>query len=717
VLAQKAPDAIVSALVAALDRRPAERRSISHITAVVLFFLGSSAIFGQGSPALSDFFTVNTNTDAAVLTPDVACDGDGNFVVVWQGNTPGSYSEIQGQLFDAVGAPIGSEFEVNSHTEGSQNSPRVARRANGEFAVVWEGSVPSGTVGVVRRLFDVAGAPVDIDLVIAGGTLGAYHTPSIAANDDTYVVVWQAGFVGPSQIHGKRYDWDTGQLGEEITVGLGSQFPEVAIDTTGRFVVAYSEADEIRARVYNSDGGPLGPDFQVNTYTTGTQLYPSVAMADDGSFVVVWLTPSVNLNTLAGQRFDSAGAPVGDEFVLDSGGAARPSIVHRDPEEFVVAEGLQARRYDESMNPLGDWFVTNPNPNEPVSNIASGNGRHIVFSYVGPFGIIRARRGGFPHWAPFTVDERAASGGTSNLNGVLEAGERVSVDPAYRNLSGFPYTLAGTASGFTGPAGPTYTIVDAEADYGTIAESLAHSPFANTGDCVTAGGDCFEFEIAGTRPAGTPHWDATYKETLSENVAMTRTLHVGGSFADVPGSNIFVKFIENLFHNGITAGGPCGGYCPTDGVKRQQMAVFLLKSSDGSTYVPPSATGTIFSDVPLSNPFAMWIEELYNRGITGGCATNPLQFCPDAIVNRQQMAVFLLKALEGSAYTPPTEAGIFQDLPVGNVFAPWAEELYNRQVTGGCVVSPLQYCPTNPTNRQQMAAFLTKTFGLTLYGP
>ena len=51
------------------------------------------------------------------------------------------------------------------------------------------------------------------------------------------------------------------------------------------------------------------------------------------------------------------------------------------------------------------------------------------------------------------------------------------------------------------------------------------------------------------------------------------------------------------------------------------------------------------------------------------------------------------------------------------MFARWAEELYNRQVTGGCVPNPLQYCPLNPTNRQQMAAFLVKTFGLLLYGP
>jgi len=189
----------------------------------------------------------------------------------------------------------------------------------------------------------------------------------------------------------------------------------------------------------------------------------------------------------------------------------------------------------------------------------------------------------------------------------------------------------------------------------------------------------------------------------------------------VPDTNPFIEFIENLLHNGITAGGACGGYCPTDGVKRQQMAVFLLKSRFGSNVVPPPATGTVFTDVPLSNPFGSWIEALFLLGVTGGCSGGPppapTQFCPDATVNRQQMAVFLLKAFEGSSYVPPAATGIFQDLPPGNPFAPWAEELYARGVTGGCVPAPLQYCPTNPTNRQQMAAFLVKAFGLQLYGP
>jgi len=70
------------------------------------------------------------------------------------------------------------------------------------------------------------------------------------------------------------------------------------------------------------------------------------------------------------------------------------------------------------------------------------------------------------------------------------------------------------------------------------------------------------------------------------------------------------------------------------------MAVFLLKTLLGIAYVPPTPVG-IFSDVPLDEFAVAWIEDLYGRGITAGCGTNPLRYCPDDPNTRGQMSVFL----------------------------------------------------------------------------
>ena len=157
--------------------------------------------------------------------------------------------------------------------------------------------------------------------------------------------------------------------------------------------------------------------------------------------------------------------------------------------------------------------------------------------------------------------------------------------------------------------------------------------------------------MAVSNPAARPalHWDAAVTERVNLTATKTWTLHVGGSFADVATSNGFYSAIENLFHNGVTAG--CGGssYCPSASVTRAQMAVFLLKSKFGRVYVPPAASGT-FADVPPSSFAADWIEDLAASGITAGCG-GP-NFCPNAPVTRAQMAVFLLKAKHGGAILP-----------------------------------------------------------------
>ena len=74
------------------------------------------------------------------------------------------------------------------------------------------------------------------------------------------------------------------------------------------------------------------------------------------------------------------------------------------------------------------------------------------------------------------------------------------------------------------------------------------------------------------------------------------------------------------------------------------MAVFLLRGIHGAAFDPPPATGTVFTDVPISHPFAKWIEQLARDGITAGCASTPSRYCPDAAVTRGAMAVFLIRA-------------------------------------------------------------------------
>jgi hypothetical protein len=146
-----------------------------------------------------------------------------------------------------------------------------------------------------------------------------------------------------------------------------------------------------------------------------------------------------------------------------------------------------------------------------------------------------------------------------------------------------------------------------------------------------------------------------------------------------------------------------------------------LKSVYGAAFTPLPASGDVFGDVPASSPFAPWIEELARTGITAGCEAPPPptlpSYCPTAPVSRQQMAVLLFKALLGPNVTPAGCVGIFDDVPCSSPFSDYVEYQFNTGITSGCSASPPLYCPTDPTKRKQMAAFLVKTFALHLYGP
>ena len=137
------------------------------------------------------------------------------------------------------------------------------------------------------------------------------------------------------------------------------------------------------------------------------------------------------------------------------------------------------------------------------------------------------------------------------------------------------------------------------------------------------------------------------------------------------------------------------------------MAIFLVRAKHGIAFVPPVATG-VFADVPVGSFGADYIEQLAADGITGGCGGG--NFCPNQIVSRSQMAIFLVRAKHGAAFVPPTAIGIFTDVPVGSFGADYIEQMVADGVTSGCTANT--FCPSNSVSRAQMAVFMVKAFNL-----
>jgi hypothetical protein len=175
------------------------------------------------------------------------------------------------------------------------------------------------------------------------------------------------------------------------------------------------------------------------------------------------------------------------------------------------------------------------------------------------------------------------------------------------------------------------------------------------------------------------------------------------AFLDIVG-HLFENDIEWLAREDITRG--CNPpdnnlFCPNDVVTRGQMAAFLNRFLN----LPP-ATRDHFTD-DNGSTFESDINRLAEAGVTRGC--NPPandRFCPNDRVSREQMAAFIVRALELTENTHPG----FNDVRSSNTFVNDIGKLATAGVTRGCnPPANTNFCPKDHVTRGQMAAFLHRS--------
>src|SRR5262245_34892727 len=215
-------------------------------------------------------FQVNTHTTQDQSRSTTAVLADGSFVVAWadDGGADGSGYGIMARRFAANGTPLGADFRVNAYTTGRQLSPALSADPRGGFVVSWLDFEQYR--GVVRQ-FDAAGQPRSGDVFISNGPV----SPRVAqTGGGNFVVVWSGYVSGEGNtVFGRRFDAAAHPVGAEFRVNTASAYidvdPSVAGGTDGRFVVAWMGFDEERsgvfARRFDGAGAPVGDQFQVNT--------------------------------------------------------------------------------------------------------------------------------------------------------------------------------------------------------------------------------------------------------------------------------------------------------------------------------------------------------------------------------------------------------------------------------------------------------------------
>ena len=323
----------------------------------------SNGIFGQrfdtNCSPVGDEFPVNTTTIGNQKMPAVAMDAAGNFVVVWHG--PGvSEEDIFARRFEPNGAPLADEFRVNSRTDSRQFSPGAAMNDNGKLIIVWESLdiADPCTKSIRGQVYDISGAKIGGELLISDQP-SVCRFPDVVINDTNLVIVVWTGQSTLSSVRVRHFQADGNEpfyLSTKVNEDNFSSLtrPSIAVDANGNYAIVWDGhpdtylEDDVYLRRYHWSHFPDDHPILVNTYQSGAQSNPAVAMSGDGRFVVVWESDTGAVTTqkdIFGQRFTSAGefivtpVTVGDQFRINTytlDEQERPAAAMSDSGSFVT---------------------------------------------------------------------------------------------------------------------------------------------------------------------------------------------------------------------------------------------------------------------------------------------------------------------------------------------------------------------------------------------
>ena len=220
--------------------------------------------------------------------------------------------------------------------------------------------------------------PAGAEFRVNAVTSGSQTSPVVAAaSTGAFVVAWQTPETGAATgVAARRFDASGAPLGDDMPVNTyttGAQgSPAVAVGGTGDFVIVWQDDSRdgsyagVFGQRYAASGSALGAEFRVNTTTTGYQNAPAVSWAANGGFVVVWRSDGQDGDGFGiyGQRFDASGGPQGAEFRVNTYTTYDQSLpsVASDPSGGFVVVWSSADQDGSETGVFGQRFASSGDP-------------------------------------------------------------------------------------------------------------------------------------------------------------------------------------------------------------------------------------------------------------------------------------------------------------------------------------------------------------------
>jgi hypothetical protein len=243
-------------------------------------------IFDAAGIKEAKVFQVNSYFPDDQSRPAIATFSDGRFVVCWTSmGQDGSGLGVFAQMFDSSGMKKGSEFRINTNTQGHQTNPVIASFPNGDFIVCWVSEMSNSTVCHCQS-FDSFGQKKGGEFIIGDTNLSNRPAISITSSNE-FVVCWVRGY----RIVGQFFDILGIKRGEEFVVNTiisPGNVVATALTPSG-IVVCWQGESEIYGQLMGPDRKKRNPyEFQINSYSANWQWNPAVVSFSDGNFLVSW---------------------------------------------------------------------------------------------------------------------------------------------------------------------------------------------------------------------------------------------------------------------------------------------------------------------------------------------------------------------------------------------------------------------------------------------
>ena len=295
------------------------------------------------------FFTPESivrNKDNYILSPQIevsdsiygsvnnyypqAATSDSGFAVVWyRKNNSNNYYVIVGQLLNSIGEKIDSNFVINEEGDYSAYSPCIGADSSGNFIVTWYD---------YRNKYAQIYSQKFVDNKFSGANFKVTEDESTstkspiacAMNDSDYLISAWLDYGNPTEysILSRLIDSTEQPINASIRMDMDSlssteSDPTLAVMDDGSFVIAWTDKRDRNYKTffqrYDAEGNPLGTN--VNNDDKNSQYNPSIAQLKDGNFLLVWREYSRNTYNqyeVLGQKYFNTGEKIGDTFIISS---------------------------------------------------------------------------------------------------------------------------------------------------------------------------------------------------------------------------------------------------------------------------------------------------------------------------------------------------------------------------------------------------------------